>query len=50
MEGIGLGLFIVRNIIDKYYSKVNFVSEFGVGIIFWFDLVVFEERLVLEEN
>nr|WP_256386473.1 ATP-binding protein [Hydrocoleum sp. CS-953] len=50
LEGTGLGLSIVRNIIDKHHSKVNLVSELGVGTTFWFDLAVFEEKLVPEEN
>ncbi|MCL2928441.1 MAG: ATP-binding protein [Trichodesmium sp. St16_bin4-tuft] len=50
LEGTGLGLSIVRNIIDKHHSKVNLVSELGVGTTFWFDLAVFEERSVPEEN
>ena len=50
MEGTGLGLSIVRNIIDKHHSKVNLVSELGIGTTFWFDLAVFEEKLVPEEN
>ncbi|NEQ34870.1 MAG: cell wall metabolism sensor histidine kinase WalK [Okeania sp. SIO3I5] len=50
LEGTGLGLSIVRNIIDKHHSKVNLVSELGVGTTFWFDLVVFEEKSVPEEN
>ena len=41
---------IVRNIIDKHHSKVNLVSELGIGTTFWFDLAVFEEKLVPEEN
>ncbi len=50
LEGTGLGLSIVRNIIEKHHSKVNLVSELGVGTTFWFDLAVFEEKLVPEEN
>ncbi|MEB3339252.1 ATP-binding protein [Okeania sp.] len=50
LEGTGLGLSIVRNIIDKHHSKVNLVSEVGVGTTFWFDLAVFEEKSVSEEN
>ena len=38
LEGTGLGLSIVRNIIGKHHSKVNLVSEVGVGTTFWFDL------------
>ncbi len=50
LEGTGLGLSIVRNIIDKHHSKVNLVSELGIGTTFWFDLAVFEEKSVPEEN
>ncbi len=50
LEGTGLGLSIVRNIIDKHHSKVNLISELGIGTTFWFDLAVFEEKSVTEEN
>lgn len=43
LEGTGLGLSIVRNIIEeKHHSKVNLVSEVGVGTTFWFDLNIFD--------
>ncbi|NES81182.1 MAG: cell wall metabolism sensor histidine kinase WalK, partial [Moorea sp. SIO2B7] len=45
LEGTGLGLSIVRNIIvDKHHSKVNLVSEVGVGTTFWFDLAIYQEE------
>ncbi|MDJ0797055.1 MAG: ATP-binding protein [Calothrix sp. MO_167.B12] len=45
LEGTGLGLSIVRNIIEeKHHSKVNLVSEVGIGTTFWFDLDVFYEE------
>nr|WP_206688605.1 ATP-binding protein [Cyanobacterium stanieri] len=46
LEGTGLGLSIVKNIADKHHTKVNLVSEVGVGTTFWFDLQVFQEEKV----
>ncbi|AUC61836.1 two-component system, OmpR family, sensor histidine kinase NblS [Cyanobacterium sp. HL-69] len=46
LEGTGLGLSIVKNIADKHHTKVNLVSEVGVGTTFWFDLQVFQEQKV----
>ena len=36
--GPGLGLSIVRGILEKHGSKVQMASELEVGTIFWFDL------------
>ncbi len=44
LEGTGLGLSIVKNIADKHHSKINLVSEVGVGTTFWFDLPVFQQK------
>jgi two-component system sensor histidine kinase NblS len=44
LEGPGLGLSIVRNIIEKHHSQVHLVSEVGAGTTFWFDLDVYEEK------
>ena len=45
LEGTGLGLSIVRNIIqEKHRSRVNLISELGVGTTFWFDLNVYEDQ------
>lgn len=44
LEGTGLGLSIVRNIIEqKHRSRINIVSEIGVGTTFWFDLAVYQK-------
>ena len=38
LEGTGLGLSIVQNIIDKHHSRINLISEVGIGTTFWFEL------------
>ena len=37
-DGSGLGLFIVKNIIEAHNGKVGFKSEEGKGSTFWFTL------------
>jgi len=37
-EGIGLGLFIAKSIIDKLGGKIGFYSKEGKGTTFWFTL------------
>lgn len=46
LEGTGLGLSIVKNIIEKHHSKIHLISEVGTGTTFWFDLVIYEESNV----
>jgi two-component system, OmpR family, sensor histidine kinase NblS len=48
LEGTGLGLSIVRNIIDKHHTKINLVSEVNVGTTFWFDLAVYQPKIILD--
>jgi two-component system, OmpR family, sensor histidine kinase NblS len=43
LEGTGLGLSIVRNIMEKHHTRMHLTSEVGVGSTFWFDLTVFQE-------
>lgn len=38
LEGTGLGLSIVQNIIEKHNSRINLISEVGIGTTFWFEL------------
>ncbi|AFY61711.1 two-component system sensor histidine kinase NblS [Synechococcus sp. PCC 6312] len=40
LEGTGLGLCIVNDIVQKHESQVHVISEVGVGSTFWFDLPV----------
>ncbi|MEA5471266.1 two-component system sensor histidine kinase NblS, partial [Spirulina sp. 06S082] len=42
LEGTGLGLSIVRNIVTRHRSRVNLVSEIGLGSTFWFDLEIYD--------
>jgi two-component system sensor histidine kinase NblS len=30
--------------VERHHSRVNLVSEVGVGTTFWFDLTLFEEE------
>ena len=39
-EGAGLGLYIVKSIIERSNGKVSFKSEEGRGSTFWFDLPI----------
>jgi two-component system, OmpR family, sensor histidine kinase NblS len=50
LEGTGLGLSIVRNIIERHQSQVHIKSAVGVGTTFWFDLMVFEEQMIMNHS
>jgi two-component system, OmpR family, sensor histidine kinase NblS len=51
LEGTGLGLSIVRNIVqEKHRSKVHLVSEVGIGTTFWFDLNVYQEEPLKDDD
>ena len=39
-QGPGLGLSIVRGIIEKHGGEIRMASELGVGTTFWFDLAL----------
>ncbi len=41
-EGIGLGLFIAKSIIDKSGGKIGFYSKNGGGTTFWFTAPIFK--------
>ena len=38
MQGSGLGLCIVKDILDAFGIKLNYSSQYGKGTEFWFDL------------
>ena len=44
-EGSGLGLFIVRNIIQRHGGEVSVISEEGKGSTFSFTLPLREELI-----
>jgi len=39
-SGTGLGLFIVKGVIEKLGGKINFISKEGKGSTFWFSLPI----------
>ena len=39
LKGAGLGLSIVETILAEHNTEINVVSRYGVGSIFWFDLL-----------
>jgi signal transduction histidine kinase len=39
-QGTGLGLFIVKSIVENYGGKIDFKSEEGKGSTFWFTLPI----------
>jgi signal transduction histidine kinase len=43
VEGHGLGLSIVRRILEKLGGKAGVESEIGAGSTFWFQLPAWEE-------
>ncbi|MGD8626081.1 MAG: ATP-binding protein, partial [Anaerolineae bacterium] len=45
IEGHGLGLSIVRRIVEKLGGSVGVQSEKGAGSIFWFELPLWDELL-----
>ena len=38
LKGTGLGLSIVDNILAEHKTRINIVSRYGIGSVFWFDL------------
>lgn len=43
-QGSGLGLFIVKSIIESHNGKVDFISEEGKGTTFWFTLPILKNE------
>lgn len=50
VEGSGLGLSIVKNILIKHGSDYGVESEVGKGSDFWFDLEKVSKKEVIQEN
>ncbi len=44
VEGTGVGLVIVKNIIEIMGGEIGVKSELGFGTVFWFDIPLFIER------
>lgn len=49
-EGSGLGLFIVKNIVERHGGKISFESEEGAGTTFRFTLPVDQRLLPKDES
>lgn len=49
MQGSGLGLCIVKDILDAFDIKLNYTSQYGKGTEFWFDLDVEDDDKDEEE-
>ena len=49
MQGSGLGLCIVKDILDAFGIKLNYSSQYGKGTEFWFDLDVEDDDKEEEE-
>lgn len=39
-EGVGIGLYIARSIIQLHGGEINFDSTEGKGSVFWFELPI----------
>jgi two-component system phosphate regulon sensor histidine kinase PhoR len=38
VEGTGLGLHLVKNIVERHHGRIRFHSEYGKGSVFGFEL------------
>jgi signal transduction histidine kinase len=41
IDGTGLGLHLVKNIVERHHGKMHFVSEYGKGSTFGFSVPVY---------
>jgi signal transduction histidine kinase len=49
IAGSGLGLSIVREILDLHNARYGVLSTPGEGSTFWFELPVENEKLLIEQ-
>lgn len=43
-EGMGLGLFIARSIVEQHDGRIGVMSAPGGGCHFWFDMAIYSEK------
>lgn len=49
-EGLGIGLSVVRSIVDAHGGRVGFANRRGGGATFWFELPAIASSVLLKDN